>query len=73
MSSTPFQHPDADTNQKDSYFYKLFNVGGDTLSSFVPKQLQKHEQSSPPSQKTDERDIGLDFINVLQWQSLHDK
>jgi hypothetical protein len=76
MSSTPFQHPDADTS---NYFYKMFNVGGDTIiSAIMPKQLQKYESSSTTNTNqeeiiTQQPDVDPNFINVMQMHSLHDK
>jgi hypothetical protein len=70
MSSTPFQHPEASSPRTESYH--MFNVGGDTLSSFLPKQLQKQPQTEDKKQVIDEQPH-QDFINAMQMQVLHDK
>lgn len=82
MSSTPCYPEDAAADTSN-YFYKMFNVGGDTLlSPMLPKQLQKHEESSADEtcqeqvvaiQPSTEPNIEPNFINVMQMQSLHDK
>jgi hypothetical protein len=75
MSSTPYQHPEAGSPTTKTYH--MFNVGGDTLTPFLPKQLQKQPIESKKivdNQPTkDENNSNVDFINVLQWMSIHNK
>jgi hypothetical protein len=72
MSSTPFQHPDAENAWKSDEDYKFFNVCGQTFSALLPKQLQKPVNDSKVSTII-EQSSNQDFVNTLQMQALHDK
>lgn len=71
MSSTPYQHPNAGSPTTEAFH--MFNVGGDTLFSFLPKQLQKKPEQQQQKKKVVDEQPHQDFVDSLQLQALHDK